>query len=256
MGLGLSISQTIVASHGGTISVRSQPGQGATFRVELPARPSWPARAVERAEVPAGRADRVFVVDDDEAMCRAIERQLQAGGHRVETFESALDFLERAPRADVACIVSDVRMPGMTGLDLQATLARAQRDWPIVFVSGHADIATSVQAMKAGAVAFLQKPFAKIELLAAVADALKRSHDRDQGRRQQATLRTCHRSLTPREREVFELVVDGLLNKVIADRLGISERTVKIHRGRVMEKMGADSVADLVRMAGRLGSVA
>jgi FixJ family two-component response regulator/C4-dicarboxylate-specific signal transduction histidine kinase len=256
MGLGLSISQTIVASHGGTISVRSDPGQGATFRVELPSRPSLPARAVEREEVPAGRADRVFVVDDDEAMCRAIERQLQAGGHRVETFESALDFLERAPRTDVACIVSDVRMPGMTGLDLQATLARAQRDWPIVFVSGHADIATSVQAMKAGAVAFLQKPFSKIELLAAVADALTRSRDRDQGRRQQATLLTCHRSLTPREREVFELVVDGLLNKVIADRLGISERTVKIHRGRVMEKMGADSVADLVRMAGRLASMA
>jgi len=105
-------------------------------------------------------------------------------------------------------------------------------------------------------VAFLQKPFSKIELLAAVADALTRSRDRDQGRRQQATLLTCHRSLTPREREVFELVVDGLLNKVIADRLGISERTVKIHRGRVMEKMGADSVADLVRMAGRLASMA
>jgi FixJ family two-component response regulator/signal transduction histidine kinase len=252
MGLGLSISQTLIAAHGGTLSVRSEPGQGSTFRIELPSHQPLVIEAPQRAVVSASAADTVFVIDDNDAMRRAIERQLQAEGYRIEAFANAHAFLDRAAQARVACIVCDIRMPGLSGLELQATLARGKLELPIVFISGHADIATSVQAMKGGAVAFLPKPFAKAELLAAVSDALGRSRERDQERQQDADVLARFRSLKPREREVFELVVAGLLNKTIAQRLGIAEPTVKIHRGRVMAKMRADSVADLVRIAERV----
>jgi len=162
------------------------------------------------------------------------------------------EILEQMPAAGVACIVCDIRMPGLTGLDLQASLTRANRDLPIVFVSGHGDIPTTVQAMKAGAVSFLLKPFTKNDLLKATADALARSRALEQARSENAELQACYRSLTPREQEVLALVSAGLLNKLIADRLGAAETTIKIHRGRMMEKMGAASVADLVRMAERL----
>jgi FixJ family two-component response regulator/signal transduction histidine kinase len=252
MGLGLSISQTIVANHGGTLSVRSERAVGSVFRIELPLEQTMSIR-LEPSAVPAAAAgETVFVVDDDEAMRRALERQLQAEGYRVEAFCEARAFMAEAPRADVACIVSDVRMPGMSGLDLQATLASANLRWPVVFISGWADIPTTVQAIKGGAVAFLAKPFAKTELLAAVADALARSRNDQHARRQDAQIRARHASLTPREHEVFSLVAAGLINKIVANRLGIAEHTVKIHRGRVMEKMGARSVADLVRMAQHL----
>jgi FixJ family two-component response regulator len=145
-------------------------------------------------------------------------------------------------------------MPGLSGLDLQASLARGGSDLPMVFISGHGDVPTTVHAMKAGAVSFLAKPFTKDELLAAVAEALARSRERESARAEGAELRSRYASLTPREREVFALVAAGLLNKVVADRLGIAEKTVKIHRGRVMEKLAADSVAALVRMAERLGT--
>jgi FixJ family two-component response regulator/signal transduction histidine kinase len=249
MGLGLSISHTIVATHGGTLTARSALGQGSTFRLELPLRQALVIAPVAVPAMPANAGGTVFVIDDDDAMRRALERQLNNEGYRVETFANAHAFLDRAPHADVACIVSDVRMPGMSGLDLQATLARAKVEWPIVFISGHADVPTTVHAMKAGAVAFLPKPFAKLELLAGVADALARSRERDHNRRRDAEVLARHASLTPREHEVFDLVVAGLLNKLIADRLGIAEATVKIHRGRVMEKMRARSVASLARMA-------
>jgi FixJ family two-component response regulator/signal transduction histidine kinase len=252
MGLGLSISRTIVSSHGGTLTVRSDPGRGTTFRVELPLRPPGEIRPA-RAAAPATGGGTVFVIDDDASMCRAVERQLQGAGYRVETFASAQEYLDRAPPGGVACIVSDVRMPGLSGLDLQASLARAGRDLPIVFISGHGDVSIAALAMRAGAVHFLAKPFTKSELLAAVAEALARDRERDAARHERGALQARYDSLTPREREVFALVVAGLLNKVIADRLGAAEPTVKIHRGRVMEKMGADSVADLVRMAERLG---
>jgi FixJ family two-component response regulator/signal transduction histidine kinase len=253
MGLGLAISRSIVAAHGGTLSVRSVPEEGATFRVELPLRTAPEPRRVAPAAVITRSQGTVHVVDDDPSMRRALERQLASAGYRVECFESAQDYLARAAAADDGCIVSDVRMPGLSGLDLQATLAGAGRDLPMVFVSGHGDIPTSVSAMKSGAVGFLAKPFTREQLLAAVGEALARSGDLAAERKARALLQARYRSLTPREREVLPLVAAGLLNKIAADRLGIAEKTIKIHRGRLMEKMGAASVADLALMAERLG---
>jgi FixJ family two-component response regulator len=195
----------------------------------------------------------VFVIDDDPSMRRALERQLQGAGYRVETFGSAQDYLARPAHAGTACIVSDVRMPGLSGLDLQASLAQGSSDLPMVFISGHGDVPTTVHAMKAGAVSFLAKPFTKDELLAAVGEALAHSRRRAVAREEGAALRGRYESLTAREREVFSLVAAGLMNKQVAGRLGIAEKTVKIHRGRVMEKLAAGSVAELVRMAQRLG---
>ena len=252
MGLGLSISRTIVSSHGGTLAVRSNPGHGTAFRIELPLRPPGEVRPARREAAPATGSGTVFVIDDDPSMCRAVERQLHGAGYRVETFASAQVYLDRAPHAGVACIVSDVRMPGLSGLDLQASLAQASRDLPIVFISGHGDVSITAHAMRAGAINFLAKPFTRSDLLAAVAEALARCRELDAARSERAELQARYESLTPREREVLALVAAGLLNKLIADRLGAAEATVKIHRGRVMEKMGADSVADLVRMTERL----
>jgi FixJ family two-component response regulator/signal transduction histidine kinase len=253
MGLGLSISQTIVAAHGGTLIVRSALGRGTTFRIELPSRPPDAIRPTPIETVASKSAGTIFVIDDDPSMRRALQRQLRGAGHRVEAFESAQGYLEHAVPEGVACIVSDVRMPGLSGLDLQDLLAQGKRDLPIVFVSGHGDIPSTVRAMRAGAVSFLTKPFTKDELLAAVAVALARSRAIDDARLQSAALQARYESLTPRESEVFALVVQGRPNKLIADRLGAAEATIKIHRGRVMEKMGAASLADLVRMAQRLG---
>jgi FixJ family two-component response regulator len=194
----------------------------------------------------------VFVIDDDASVRRALTRQLRAAGFQVEAFASAQDYLDQPPREGIACIVTDLRMPGLSGLDLQASLAKASRELPIVFITGYGDVPTSVRAMKAGAVNFLPKPFSDDEILAAVAEALERSARLDSARKADAELRAHYQALTPREREVFVLVAAGLLNKIVADRLHIAEKTVKVHRHRVMEKMGAASIADLVRMAEHL----
>jgi FixJ family two-component response regulator len=195
----------------------------------------------------------VILVDDDPSFRRSTERLLRTAGYQVQSFASALEFLH-SRRPDVpACLVSDVRMPGPNGLDLQSELARAGWQIPIVFITGHGDVPTSVRAMKAGAVDFLSKPFREQDLLDAIERALERDRAAHAERARLAELRANYASLTPREREVMGHVVSGLLNKQIAAKLNTSEKTVKFHRAHIMEKMDAGSLAELVRMATDLG---
>ena len=198
----------------------------------------------------------IFVVDDDASVRKSLARLVASAGYTVETFASAQDFLARPPAAGPCCLVLDIRMPGITGLDLQKMLAGRVYAIPIVFITGHGDISMGVAAMKSGAVDFLPKPFDGKDLLDAVRRALtKDTHDRDAAARA-AELDERVRRLTPREGQVFALVVTGMLNKQIAGELGISEKTVKVHRARVMEKMRALSVADLVRLADEVRVIA
>jgi FixJ family two-component response regulator len=195
----------------------------------------------------------VFVVDDDPSVRRSIERLIQSTGFRVETFQSAAEFLRRPRPEGPACLVLDVRLPGLSGLDLQRELTNAGIQLPIIFITAHGDIPMTVRAMKGGAVEFLTKPFRTEHLLYAVRAAIKRDRDTFKERSELAQLRSRYDLLTPREREVFALLVLGLLNKQIAGELATSERTIKFHRAHIMQKMQAESVADLVRMAQKLG---
>jgi FixJ family two-component response regulator len=194
----------------------------------------------------------VFVVDDDASVQQALTSLVQSVALHVEAFGSAADFLKRwriANSIAAACLILDIRLPGVSGLDFQAELAKANTDLPIIFISGYSDIPMTVRAMKAGAVEFLTKPFREQDLIDAVQLGLQR--DRDRRVRKNASLQTHVRfqALTPREREVFGLVTAGLMNKQIAGELGVSEVTVKVHRSSLVRKMGARSLADLVRMA-------
>src|SRR5215467_1567678 len=195
----------------------------------------------------------VFVIDDDDSVRRSLERLLRSVDLDVETFASAQDFLKKPLPDRPSCVVLDLRLPGPSGLELQESLIRAGHRVPIVFISGHADVPSSVRAIKAGAVDFLQKPFSDQALLDIIHGALRRDREARRDRAEVAGIRLRFDTLTPRERDVLRLVIRGRLNKQIAGDLGISEKTVKFHRGRVMEKTQAGSVAELVRQADRLG---
>jgi FixJ family two-component response regulator len=195
----------------------------------------------------------VFVIDDDASMRTSLSSLFRSVGLRVEVFDSASDFLKTGRPDAASCLVLDVRLPGVSGLDFQSELAKANIRIPIVFITGHGDIPMTVKAMKAGAVEFLTKPFREQDLLDAVRLGLERDRTRRAGEAVVSELRGKFEALTSREQEVMGFVTSGLMNKQIAADLGVSEITVKVHRGNVMRKMGAKSLADLVRMADVLG---
>jgi FixJ family two-component response regulator len=194
----------------------------------------------------------VYIVDDDPLVRDSIADLLCSAGYTVRPFGSAIDFLESRRPDLAACLILDVELPGLSGLDLQTELLKSRIEMPIIFLTGHGDIPMSVQAMKAGAVEFLTKPFRREPLFAAVKEALLHDGEARKQRSDIAELRKRLETLTPRERQVLALVVTGMLNKQIAGELGTTDLTIKAHRGRVMRKMGAGSLPDLVRMAGKL----
>jgi FixJ family two-component response regulator len=195
----------------------------------------------------------VFVVDDDPSMRKALANLFRSVGLRAEVFGSARELLESELPDVASCLVLDIRLPGPSGLDFQAELAKANIQIPIIFMTGHGDIPMTVKAMKAGAIDFLTKPFRDQDMLDAVATAIERDRTRRKDQKAVAELRAVFETLTTRERDVFALVASGLMNKQIAAEIGLAEITVKIHRGHIMRKMGARSLADLVRMAEMLG---
>jgi len=204
-------------------------------------------------QVPAAPLPTVFVVDDDEDMRSALSNLFRSVGHEVKLFGSAAEFLKDATTDTPGCLVLDVRLPGMGGLDFQNKLASANAHIPIVFITGHGDIPMSVRAMKAGAVDFLTKPFRDQDMLDAVTRAIEADRLRRSSQQATSAVRDSYGRLSPREREVMTLVTRGLMNKQVAHELGLSEITVKLYRGQAMRKMEAGSLADLVRMAEILG---
>jgi Response regulator len=190
----------------------------------------------------------VFVIDDDSSVRKGLARLLRSAGYKHEIFESACDFLARPPHSGPSCVIVDVQMPVLNGMDFQETLIQQHREEQLVFVTGHGDIPMCAQAMKAGAVDFLRKPFHDDELLQCVENALIQSAEQRRRSAEKNEARLLLNSLTPREFQVMELVITGMLNKQIAGELGTAEKTVKVHRGRMMQKLGVTSVAELVRL--------
>jgi FixJ family two-component response regulator len=211
---------------------------------EHPKSPHEPASAKEPI---------VFVVEDDESMRRALSNLFQSVGLEVELFGSASEMLQTKLPDVASCLVLDVRLPGLSGLDFQTELANANIHTPIIFMTGHGDIPMSVRAMKGGAVDFLTKPFRDQDMLDAVVKAIERDRNRREAEKIVGNVQALFETLTPREREVLALVTSGLMNKQVAAEIGLAEITVKIHRGHIMKKMGAKSLADLIRMAETLG---
>src|SRR5262245_45407982 len=202
----------------------------------------------QRSEVPI-----VFVIDDDASLRAALSSLIRSVGLQVELFASASEFLGRQRPDTPSCLVLDIRLPGLSGLDFQAELAKSNIRIPVIFITGHGDIPMTVRAMKGGAVEFLTKPFRDQDLLDAIQLALARDHARHDSETATSSLRSKFNTLTPREQEVMALVTGGLMNKQVAAELGVTEVTVKVHRGNVTRKMGAKSFAELVRMADTLG---
>jgi RNA polymerase sigma factor (sigma-70 family) len=198
-------------------------------------------------------ASIVFVVDDDPSVRRAIKRLVESVGLHVELFGSAAEFMNSSHPDVVSCVVLDIRLPGISGLDFQRELAKSKNEIPTIFITAHGDIPMTVRAMKGGAVEFLTKPFRDQDLLDAIQVGLERDRARRQRQAETAVLRERLESLTPREREILPLVVSGLLNKQVAAEIGTTEATVKVQRSQLMRKMGADSLPDLVRMAEKIG---
>jgi len=194
----------------------------------------------------------VFIVDDDISVRESLELLIRHAGWQPETFESAQEFLSRPRLLAPSCLVLDVRLPGLTGLDVQKRVSADRPDMPIIFITGHGDVPMTVEAMKGGAAEFLTKPFGDDVLLSAIRQAIERSRAALGREAEIGAIRDCYASLTRRERQVMDLVVSGRLNKQVGGELGISEITVKAHRGKVMQKMKADSLPDLVKMAARL----
>jgi FixJ family two-component response regulator len=202
---------------------------------------------------PGQAAASIYVIDDDRSVREALSSLFRSVGYKVQLFESTSEFMQ-AKRVDAnSCLVLDIRLPGVSGLDLQSHLNREQIQIPIIFMTGHGDIPMSVRAMKAGAIDFLAKPFRDQDMLDAVAAALETDRKRREADQSVAAVRSAFETLTPREREIMQFVTSGLMNKQVAGKLGLSEITVKIHRANVMKKMACQSLADLVRMAGLLG---
>src|SRR2546430_7364260 len=195
----------------------------------------------------------VFLIDDDASVRKGVSRLLRSAGYKCETFASANEFLSREPHPGPACLIVDVRMPGLNGMELQDLLAQRRREEQLIFITGHGDISMCSQAMKAGAVDFLPKPFDDEQLLECVERALTRSTEQRRRSGEKNEARRLLDLLTPREFEVMQLVITGMLNKQIAAELGTAEKTVKVHRGRVMQKLGITSVAELVRLGQRAG---
>ena len=195
----------------------------------------------------------IFVIDDDASMRSALSYLLQSAGYKVETHSSAEEFLRREHYDGVGCIILDVQMPGLSGMDLQEKLMRSDYRMPIIFLTGHGELSMGVQAMKKGAIDFLTKPCDDEQLLGAVQSAIEKDMQARGSYEEKQKIRRRIELLTPRENEILHYVIAGMLNKQIAAKLGIAEPTVKIHRGRIMEKLCAESVADLVRLAGKAG---